>query len=107
MSKIMQILRQNADAEYEAFKKAELARSKEEIFDDNYRIRFYDEMHGYLTAEGADANLNAGTARKMAKRGTSLISLLYDYFLKREYASINTWEDITDMINNYFEGGTA
>ena len=53
MKDIGKRIAENAYIEFDAFKKAELLKTKEEIFNDNYEIRFYDKMHEFLVFGGS------------------------------------------------------
>ena len=90
---------ENAEKEFAAFYNAEIQKSKDEIFNDSYEIRFYDEMRTFLTSEGT--NMDEMCYRSIAEDGEAAIGLIYYYYLKDEYSSINTWEDIVDMVNAY------
>ena len=95
---LLKIVQENADKEFDGFKEAELQKGKEEIFNDNYQIRFFDEIHEFLISESL---LDSEELETIASEGTSFISLLYDFYLDREYASINSWDDIVDLIADY------
>ena len=98
MNELLETVQANADKEFEEFKQAEMQKDKEAIFNDNYLIRFYDELHEFLISESL---LKSEELEVIASEGTCFIKLLYDFYLDREYASINTWEDISDMIADY------
>lgn len=91
----------NADAEFAVFKIDELRKSKEEIFRGNYRIRFYDELHEYLTTESHIQEFDRDVLESLEAAHTKLISILYDYYINNEYASIDSWGSIDDMIFNF------
>lgn len=105
---------ESVEREYTNFKTAELQKSKEEIYDDNYKIRFYIEMYEYFTANKENSFLNVNLCKCLINDSPNIISELYDYYLSNEYASITTWEDINEMIYDYnkeyykdiLEGGT-
>ena len=78
----------------------EMKKSKEEIFYDNYRIHFYVELRDFLMS---DNDLDDEYYEKLASEKDSLLALLYDDFLDREYSSINNWEDTTDFLESYCE----
>lgn len=93
-----EIIRKNADTEFKNFKHLELQKSKEEIFKDNYKIRFFDEVHDFLICK---TDLEDEDMEIIISDGLIFIALLYDFYLSKEYTSINTWEDISDMISEY------
>lgn len=101
MQEYRQIVMANVTEEYNEFRKEELQKSKEQIFDDYYRIHVYEELKEFLTAE--EPQMDEKHYRCLAADGKSVLSLLYDDYLDREYSSITTWEDIRDFVTTYNE----
>ncbi len=93
------VVAENAQTEYDRFCAKELTKSKEEIFGDSYEIQFYKEIHGYLTNDKNPLDYEHNKA--LSQEGDKVISLLYERYLHDEYASVNTWDDITDFIDSY------
>ena len=85
--------------EYLDFKEMELQKSKEEIFKDYYEIHFYEEVSNFISC-GEDA-LDGRHFKCLSKDKGHILSSLYDYFLKQEYASINNYEDIAELVIDY------
>ena len=56
-------------------------------------------MRTFLTSE--ETNMDEMCYRSIAQDGEAAIGLMYHYYLTVEYASINTREDIADMVNAY------
>lgn len=96
---------QNAEKEFEAFKDMILLKTKEEIFNDNYKIRFFDELHVFLKEKDAVLSLDVSERESIAEEGTKFIEDLYYFYVKNEYASIENWEEIIYMIRNYCNWG--
>ena len=94
------VVSENVEKEYKSFFEDEMKKSKEEIFYDNYRIHFYVELRDFLMS---DNDLDDEYYEKLASEKDSLLALLYDDFLDREYSSINNWEDTTDFLESYCE----
>ncbi len=94
---------ENATQEFNDFYAAEMEKTKEEIFGDYYKIHFYNELKNFLTDNSETHKLDADGFRCLYEDGKSVLACLYDYYLKNEYASTATWEDIGDFINNYNE----
>ncbi len=85
--------------EYLEFKEKELQKSKEEIFGDCYEIHFYEELSNFISC-GEDS-LDEEHFICLSKDKGHILSSLYDYFLKQEYASINNYEDIGLLVIGY------
>lgn len=98
MNELLEKVAENAEIEFNEFKDDELEKSKEEIFEDNYKIRFFDEMHEFLISENL---LQSYELSVIAKHGTAFISHLYDFYLGSEYAAITNWEEVVDMIADF------
>lgn len=94
---------ENATQEFNEFYATEMEKTKEGIFDDYYKIHFYNELKDFLTADGETHYLNEDGFRCLYQDGKSVLACLYDYYLKDEYASTVNWEEISDFINNYNE----
>ena len=91
--------------EYIQFHMDELEKSKSEIFEDCSKIRFYKTICEYMEDVFGDfSNMNDcyGIVLAFAEEPYGLIGLLYDFYLSREHASINTYADITDIFTWYF-----
>lgn len=86
--------------EFEDFKKQELLKSKEQIFDDNYQIRFYDEVSNFLECVD-DAVIDEIHWKCLNEDKGKILSNMYEYYLDSEYASINNSEDLIDLIVDY------
>ncbi len=96
----MEEVQESVLLEYLDFKKQELTKDKEDIFNDYYEIHFYEEMSNYISSlDESDKE----TFQCLYKDKGSVLSLMYQYYLKNEYASINNYEDISDLVRNYNE----
>lgn len=103
MKDIVKRIAENAEKEFDAFKKEELLKTKEEIFNDNYKIRFYDEMYEFLGYAESLFDFKIRELRFIESEGTDFIRQIYDYFLGCEYASIASYDEITQMVHDYCE----
>lgn len=88
----------NLDGEFNQFKEEELQKSPKEIYDDHYKINFYEELYGFFY----DTELSDSTLKKLSG-SESVINDLYWFFLKYDYSSINTYEDTENLIENYIQ----
>ena len=93
-------VQENVRQEFDEFFAEEMQKPKEEIFNDSYKIRFYTELNEFLTANNDDF-LGRGEYRCLYEEGTHVIASLYDHYLYTDYASINTWDDVRDMVRTY------
>lgn len=95
-------LSQRIGLEYEEFMNELKKKTTKEVIDETYKINFYKEINDYF--EGGDVNgVTEETAKALDKEQDSVLSLMYDYFLKNEYASVNTYEEIDNFIKSYIQ----
>ena len=87
--------------EFNEFYAQEIKKSKEEIFYDYYQIHFYNELKEFLVSEGVDNYIDENEFKSLKNNGIEIIASLYNYYLKDEYASINHWGDVSDLIKDY------
>lgn len=86
--------------EYEEFKKEELIKTKEQIYDDHYKINFYENVCDFLSSCD-DGCLDLIHFECLHQTKGSIVENLYQYYLKFEYASIEHSEDILDLVISY------
>lgn len=77
------------ESEFEDFRNEILSLSKEKIFDEAYKIRFYKEIYSFIKE----------THYKL-KKSTSIAGL-YDFYLNDQYRSITTWSEVRGLIYDY------
>ena len=82
--------------EYEEFKKEELSKSKDEIFDDASRINFYFEVYNYFLECG---ELDEEVTKLLSSKDEPM-SFLWDEYLSMDGASIGTWDDMDEFLIN-------
>ena len=82
--------------EYEEFRKDELSKSKEEIFDDASRINFYFEVYNYFLECG---ELDEEVTKLLSSKDEPM-SFLWDEYLSMDGASIGTWDDMDEFLIN-------
>lgn len=97
------LLKRNVLAEFTFFKDYWLEQSKEEIFNTAYKIRFYTNIDDFIHYLDKDTFLEPEYIECLLQDNRSVISCLWDYFLKCEYASVETYDDTRDLIENYCE----
>ncbi len=89
----------SVDAEFNAFKNDMLNLSKEMIFNASFQIHFYNELHDFLNVEQTE--IDDKDFQCLYEDRGHILSLLYDYFCKDEYASISNSEKIGNMVHSY------
>ena len=100
-AKLVLRIAENALAEFNDFKAAQLQNSKEQIFQNYHSIRFYTEVYVYLHDCEYEDCLTVEQLQRMADEGTNLIALMYQFFNKREYTSVENWEKIDELLHEY------
>ena len=97
-------LMKNINDEFALFYDDELKKSKDEIFDDCAKIRFYKSIYEYIGHVFGDLSYMEhyyGMVLALLREPFGLIGLLYDFYLSKEGYSINTYDDIDTMIADY------
>lgn len=100
---VIKELQRNVRCEFGVFRNKELLKGKCEIFEDSYKIRFYQELYSFLKGEDIELYLTVDDIAEIAAKGINVISSLYDYYLKDEFSSINSWEDVRSLIKSYID----
>lgn len=93
-------VRESVEKEYQTFFDTEMSKTKEEIFNNNYMIRFYDELHCFIDSE-IENNLRKSDIKALSQDAPHILSELYAYYLSSEFASIDNYADISVMICEY------
>ena len=95
-----ELVREQVEAEYRDFQSAEMKKPASEIFANSFKINFYSELHNFL-GEDIQDNLTDRDVQALSTVAPHIIGELYDYYMHSEYASINNYSDIADMIQAY------
>ena len=98
-------IQKNADISFERFKSKQLTYSKETIFQNAGEIRFFIEIKEYIADDSNLEKIQKEHLKKLSELGVNTIDILYDYYIKSEYASIETWGAIDQMLLNFFARG--
>lgn len=96
-------VQESVKQEFDEFRADMLTRTKEEIFNNNYGIRFYTELHAFLTSEYIGDHLDDKNMEGLYQDKGAILSELYSYYLHEEYSSINNWGDTADLVRDYNE----
>jgi hypothetical protein len=92
---------ENTRKSFEAFKTAELAKEKSEIFNNAYEIYFYSEVWGYISegmGTGEDCSLESEVVTSLLSLGDGILESLYYLYIKWEYASVNSYDEIYNFL---------
>lgn len=85
--------------ECDEFKKEQIRKPKEQIYDNYNEIRFYEEIKEYLFSHLYYQYTEDDIKQLEKSLRNRSMSVLYDDFLKLEYSSIENWEKIEDFLN--------
>ena len=96
-------IKQNTELAFSQFKAYHLSRTKEEIFEKAGEIRFYTEVYEFLTGGDLDQYFEETEQIKIDAIEVRFLDLLYYEYLDDEYAKVDTWGDIHEFINSFFE----
>lgn len=94
------VLRENATTGFEVFQKTMLKNSKVSVFDKAYEIHAKNEIHGYL-CDAAVSDLTREEVEILISLGSTIIDVLYDYFLDVENASIMYYADVVEWVRDF------
>ena len=101
MNNYEELLSDRVDKEYKEYKENVInTKTKEEIFDENYKIRFHEEMHEFLSYTD-NVYISAEDIKKLALLKGNIFDLLYDYYIEMEYAALGNWEQISDWVGDF------
>lgn len=87
------------DKDYSEFRNTELLKTKEDIFNNSYKIYVFYEVYEFLNNIELDSFLNESDMCRFFDEAS--LTILYDYYLKYESLSITNWEDIKSMIKDF------
>ncbi len=88
--------------EFHLFKEEMLENSKEDVFKENYKIRFFDEIYNFFNDSEEDT-FDDNYMRVLTADDGDIISNMYDYYLDNEYASIANYGDTIELVKGYIE----
>lgn len=87
----------NVELEYNQFKLEMLSRTPREIYDNCNIIRFYENLYEYCIY---NEEISEEFAEIIEKK-THIIYDLYQFYLKSENLSIDSWGEIDELIGIY------
>jgi hypothetical protein len=89
---------QNVEDNFAAFKAAELAKPKTEIFDDAYKINFMENVTDFFEY---DDSFDDTDYAFLARQGNRILDRLYDHYMKDWDSTAANDEQISDLVRNY------
>lgn len=94
------MIKEKTLAEYTKFKEDMISKSKEKIFSEAYQIYVKDEIFFFIQNE-----LEVLDEKEVVvlEKHNDILSLLYDYFLHHEYASVQTMDDTANLIRGFLQ----
>lgn len=93
----MREFEKNLEKEYEDFKEKMLTKNKEEIYNSFYKIRFFENMHDFLSVlEELETVFDLETAIEVLSKNT--LEELYDDFIDMEEVSISGYSKIIEFL---------
>lgn len=96
------ILTKNIKKEYTAFRKEQLSKSTETVFENAGKIHFYKNLYCYAVNSNLKTEFGLKDLKVLASH-TNILSLLYDEYLSNEFLSIGGWEYIRQIFNAFLE----
>ena len=92
----IQKVQEQVMAEYQAFKNRMLQLSAEEVYNHCYEIHVKIELYEVIMENCLSDELYG----VLAQFGEGLLDYLYNDFINTEYASVNTFDDTEDFIED-------
>ena len=91
-------IKESAEINFERFKQEQLKKSKVGIFSNSFQINFYSTIYDYLLY-GIE-ELKTETCKVLCDDGDRVIDVLYKGYLDMPSASIDSFADIANFIND-------
>lgn len=98
-----EIISKNVKAEFEEFKKEQIARLSITVFENAGKIHFYNEIFTYIQNNTLDDIFSKNELKALTECKTRLISILYEEYLSKEHLCISNWEAIQEIFNSYLK----
>jgi hypothetical protein len=102
MENARETILKNIEKEFDKFRDDNLKQTKEQIFEDYFKINFYCEVRTFLN----ESELSDRQYERLAEDGGSLLNALWEKYLKWEDISVGSYEDIENLIDEYIRYAT-
>ena len=93
----------SVNAEFAIYRADMLSKNAEEIFEDSYKINTMSELKDILEIGKKHGYLQPEYYRALYEDRGSILTMLFDDYIKDEYASLDSSEDAADFIRDYCE----
>ena len=93
----------SVNAEFAIYRADMLSKNAEEIFEDSYKINTMSELKDILEIGKEHGYLQPEYYRALYEDRGSILTMLFDDYIKDEYASLDSSEDAADFIRDYCE----
>ena len=99
MKKYQSEVLRNVQANYVAFREAELAKTTAEVFNDAYQINFMSFMSDFFDG---DELLSGKTYAFLAKDKDRILDNLYGHYMRYWDRTISETDEALDLVNDYY-----
>lgn len=93
----------SVNTEFEIYKSDMLSKNAEEIFEDSYKINTMSELKDILESGTWNGYLQLKYYRALYEDRGSILTMLFDDYIKNEYASLDSSEEAADFVRDYCE----
>ena len=93
----------SVNTEFEVYKADVLFKSAEAIFEDGYKINTMSELKDILEIGTEHGYLQSEYYRALYEDRGSILTMLFDDYIKDEYASLDTSDEAAEFVRDYCE----
>ena len=93
----------SVNTEFEVYKADMLSKSAEAIFEDSYKINTMSELKDILEIGTEHGYLQSEYYRALYEDHGSILTMLFDDYIKDEYASLDTSDEAAEFVRDYCE----
>ena len=93
----------SVNTEFEVYKAGMLFKSAEAIFEDSYKINTMSELKDILEIGTKHGYLQSEYYRALYEDRGSILTMLFDDYIKDEYASLDTSDEAAEFVRDYCE----
>ena len=93
----------SVNTEFEVYKADMLSKSAEAIFEDSYKINTMSELKDILEIGTEHGYLQSEYYRALYEDRGSILTMLFDDYIKDEYASLDTSDEAAEFVRDYCE----
>ena len=93
----------SVNIEYEVYKADMLSKQPEEVFDESYKINAMSELKDVVEIGTKNGYLQPEYYRALYEDRGSILTMLFEDYIKDEYASLDTSDEAAEFIRDYCE----